>query len=397
MDFLTHLRQSIANLLSSKLRSFLAILGVLVGTGSVVALISSSQLATAHALDQFKSLGTNLLSMSVQQPPSSANSNANQEKLRLVDMPKLLRASKEIVSAAPYINAYAAMNFRGMSINGQILGATQQLGHIAKVPVSSGRFVSSLDKQQLFCVVGSKVAEKIRLKGVDPLGKQLQVGSKYFTIIGIAKPWTPNLFLFSDINDGIIIPLRASYLISPSASINNVLFRLIKKPNLKAVQQKLKLTMSELFPKLQVQFRNPEQIIQIVAKQRKTFTWLLGAIGGISLIVGGIGVMNIMLVSVVERRREIGVRMAIGAKRADIMKMFLIESVMLTVFGGVLGIAVGVLASFILALVTGWEFQFFLLPVLLGFIVSFLVGILSGFYPSWRASRLDPIQTLQAE
>ena len=135
----------------------------------------------------------------------------------------------------------------------------------------------------------------------------------------------------------------------------------------------------------------------MVAKQRATYTWLLVAIGSISLVVGGIGVMNIMLVSVVERRREIGIRMAIGARQIDVLRMFLIESIMLTLFGGFLGVVVGVLASYVLSVMTHWEFYLYWLPIILGFVVSVIVGILSGFYPAWRASRLDPIVCLASD
>lgn len=396
MDFIRHIKDSFSNLLSAKLRSFLAILGVLVGTGSVVALISSSQLATLHALAQFKTLGTNLLAMSVQQAPG-AQSQAQKQQLRFKHMPLLNSASPQIVLSAPYISIFKSMRFKGKPLNGEILAATGNLSKIVKIEVAKGRFVSVLDRSEFYCDVGSNVAKKMLKMGVKPIGQQIQVGKKYFTVIGVVKPWQPNLFMFNDINDGIIIPLKTAYLLSKTAQISNVLFRLIKEPQLKKAQSDITARMREILPKLQVRFRNPEQIIKIVAKQRKTFTWLLGAIGGISLIVGGIGVMNIMLVSVVERRREIGIRMAIGAQRSDIMKMFLIESVILTVFGGIVGIIFGVLASYILSFVTGWEFKLFLLPPVLGFVVSALVGIVSGFYPSYRASRLDPIQTLQSD
>ena len=212
--------------------------------------------------------------------------------------------------------------------------------------------------------------------------------AEFFTIVGIAKPWTPNMFLFADINNGAIVPIRTAFLLQ-SAQINEVLFRLIPKPDIPNVQEALTKTLTTILPQKKAEFRNPGQIIDIIAKQRVTFTLLLGAIGGISLIVGGIGVMNIMLVSVVERRREIGIRMAIGARQADILQMFLIESIILTLFGGLAGILFGIGISLILALVSHWSFHLYLFPPLLGFIVSVSVGIVSGFYPAWQASRLD--------
>lgn len=395
MGFWIHVKEAFTNLFSVKLRSFLAILGVLVGTGSVVALISSSQLATAHALEQFKTLGTNLISMNLVSDQSDQSST--KKKLTLSDIPAIKSASPQIVEAAPYISLYQNIVFHGVSSSGQILGVSESFFDIAKVNLQKGRKVTILDKQNYYCIIGHDIAKKIKAMGVDPMYKEILVGNSYFTIVGIADAWQPNIFLFADINTGVIIPLQTSYLISSYANIENVLFRLVQNPNIPQVQAALTKKMKTLFPNANLQFRNPEQIINIVAKQRVTFTWLLAAIGGIALIVGGIGVMNIMLVSVVERRREIGIRMAVGARSSDIMKMFLIEAVILTVFGGLIGIMIGVAISYILAIVTKWEFHFYILPPLLGFIVSVIVGIISGFYPAFRASRLNPIQTLTEE
>lgn len=396
MGFIEHVREAILNIYLAKIRSLLAILGVLVGTGSVVALISSSQLATAHALEQFKTLGTNLLGMSLQDDPSKPLPPLPKQ-LQLEDIPNIISASDQIVKVAPYTQLYQSLVFSGTTFDGQVIGATEDLSAIAKIYIARGRFVSMLDKENFFCVIGDKIASKIMSMGIDPLYKQIQVGKSFFTIVGIAKPWEPNLFLFVDVDNGIIIPVQASYLLSKDAHISDLLFRLIQKPNIQLVQDQLTKKLQALLPNKQIFFRNPEQIIDIIAKQRKTFTWLLGAIGGISLIVGGIGVMNIMLVSVVERRQEIGIRMAIGARPADIMSMFLIESIILTSFGGLVGIVFGILISMLLGLATRWGFHIYLIPPILGFGVSVIVGVISGYYPALRASRLDPIKTLQGE
>ena len=401
MNLLTHIREALANLVTSKLRSFLAILGILVGTASVVALITSSQLAINHALAQFKTLGTNLLAMDIQQQQQqrgSAAENQQNKQLTLNDIPTLMRASKQIVLTAPYINLYQQIYYLGKQSNGQVLGATAELATIVKIQMAKGRFVSYLDRNSFYCVIGSSIAADFKKKGIsNPIGKQIQLGNWLFTIIGVAKPWQPNWFLYAEINKGVIIPINTSYLLGNSSGISNLLFRLVQKPDIPAVQDRLTAVMKRLLPNDKANFRNPEQIIGIMKKQQSTLTWLLGAVGGISLFVGGIGVMNIMLVSVVERRREIGIRMAIGAQRSDIRRMFLIESVILTLVGGIIGIIIGVAISYVLATVTGWEFELLPLPPLLGFVVSVIVGIVSGFYPAFRASRLDPIETLRSD
>lgn len=393
MEFISFFREAVLNLLTAKLRSFLAILGVLVGTGSVVALISSSQLATAHALEQFKKLGTNLISLYVRDEPSD-QSAAQLKQFVLSDVPTLMRSSPEIVLVAPYTIGFQSMYFGVSRLDGQIIGATENFATIAKVNLDQGRFVSYFDQRSFFCVIGASLAKEIKKTAFNPMGKQILVGKQIFTIIGTLKPWPENLFISADINNSIIIPLKTSYLLDKDTQINNILVRLIQNPDINLVKTQISSVMSDILPKKKIIFNSPQQLIDLIANQRKTYTMLLIAIGSISLVVGGIGVMNIMLVSVVERRREIGIRMAIGARQKDILRMFLIESIMLTLFGGLLGVAVGVFTSYILALFSHWEFYFYGAPVILGFVVSVLVGIFSGFYPAWRASKLDPIQAM---
>ena len=163
------------------------------------------------------------------------------------------------------------------------------------------------------------------------------------------------------------------------------------------VQVQIHNVLSQIIPGKQLFFRSAKQLIASMMTQRKTLTLLLSLIGSISLVVGGIGVMNIMLVSVVERRREIGIRMAVGARRKDIRYLFLIEAVALSLFGGILGVMAGVLTSYIIAMFAGWAFHLFFFPPFIGFLVSVAVGIFFGFYPAYSASRLDPIQTLRAD
>jgi putative ABC transport system permease protein len=394
MGFLAHIREALLNLLSAKLRSLLAILGILVGTGSVVALISSSQLATDHALAQFKKLGTNLLAVMLNTTSSRTDNTKDLTPADINIIPQQIPAVEKIV---PYTILFQPIRFQDIQFNGQILGATEALADIVKIHLHEGRFVSFLDQNSFFCVVGYQIGEKIRARGLDPINQQILVGNQLLTIIGVADAWQPNLFLFANINEGVVVPLSLSFILSPHLKIQNILLQLHPDTPLAPIKTQLTNLLSKLVPYTQVVFHDPAQIIDVLSKQRSTFTWLLSAIGGISLLVGGIGVMNIMLVSVIERRREIGIRMAVGARRKDILEMFLIESVVLTVCGGLLGVILGTLTTIILSWSSGWEYTFHFLPVALGFIVSAAVGLFSGLYPSYRASRLDPITTLQSD
>lgn len=392
MEFITSFREALLNLLSAKLRSFLAILGILVGTGSVVALISSSELATAHALAQFKKLGTNLISLNLQD--SGNENNQQRPEFKLNEINQLKNASAQIVLVAPYTTQYHAMYFGSLALNGQTIGAGETFSEIAKAHIASGRFVSYLDHRNFYCVIGSKLAEKIEKTGAKPLHNQILINKELFTIVGVLKPWPSNLFIPVDLNNSAIIPIETSLLLDKNTQINSFLIRLVKNPNVALAKQEIISFIHTILPKKKTNFMSPEQLVNLIAKSRATYTMLLIAIGSISLIVGGIGVMNIMLVSVIERRREIGIRAAIGARQSDILRMFLVESIALTLFGGFLGVVFGIFTSFILALFSHWQFHLYPVPIVLGFSVSILVGVLSGFYPALRASKLDPIQAM---
>ncbi len=391
------LAEAMSNIKSSKLRSFLSILGIVVGTGSVVALISSSQLATNHALAQFKTLGTNIVSLNIG-VDSEYFSDKNFTKIELSDVNQLQKSVKNVELLSPYITAYKDKSIDDVSLTGPVIGVTESLKKILNLKLSSGRFLSDLDGSQYFCVVGADVAKKAKLaSGASVVGQQVRIGHVMFTIVGVLSPVKQSYFFYEDLNNAVVVPLKSVYVFSSDLGISSMVFRVDPKANIKGVVNNVKSYINERFPYKHPYFLTPEKIISVVGKQRKTFSWLLGLVGSISLFVGGIGVMNIMLVSVVERKREIGVRMAVGAQRRDILTMFMSESVILTLFGGLFGVLAGVLLTFIIAESSGWGYQFFWLPPILSLLVSVFVGILSGVYPAIRASRLDPIQCLQSE
>lgn len=399
MNFARLLNEALANILVAKLRSFLTLLGVLIGTASVVALVSSGELATQHALAQFKSLGTDLLAISINSSDQGGGATGGQiNRLDLSKLSAVRQASPAIIEIAPYTNYFGQISYNGTQIEGGVIGATQELQDVIKIQMAQGRFVSYLDQYAFYCVAGNTVAEKIKAAGgIDPIGKQILVGDNVYTIIGVTKPWTENMFMFADIDNSLIIPIQNSFLLSKYVQIQNIIFRLKPNSNIDKVVGQVTKAINDITPGQQIFPRSAKQLIASMEKQRETLTLLLTFIGGISLIVGGIGVMNIMLVSVAERRREIGIRMAVGATGKDIGLMFISEAVVLTAFGGLLGIIVGISASFAVSEFSGWGFKLFLLPPLVGFLVSALVGIVSGTYPAIMASKLDPITTLRSE
>ena len=399
MKYRTHIKEGLLNLYYAKLRTILALLGVMVGTASVVAMVLGGELATEEALKQFKSLGTDLLSLSINQAGEQMiESGGKVDHLTLSQVFSILNAHSSIVNIAPYTQLYYPIVYQGQALNGMILGVTDHFADMIQLKLKSGRFVSLLDQYEFYCVIGHDIYDAMKkMSYKEPLGQRLQVGKNVFVIVGVADPWPENSFVYANINTSILIPILTSSIVSKYANMNNMILRLTPDANINDVENKIEQYIDSFASGKRVDFRSAKELIITMKKQSDILTIFLGLIGGISLIVGGIRVMNMMLVSVMERKREIGIRMAVGAKRMDIGYLFLIESVMLTGVGGALGVIVGVLIAYIISFIWHWDFAFFLWPPIVGFTVSLVVGVFFGFYPAYLASKLNPIDALRSE
>lgn len=394
MNLIRHCQQACINLTSAKLRSFLAILGILVGTAAVVALINCGQLATEKALAQFKALGTDLLAISIYQKEAS---HGEVPHLSIDYWRRLPEQIPSIAKIAPYSNTFQSMIFRGTTLNGAIIGADESLADIIHIHLQRGHFVSFVDTYEHYCVIGDDIAKQMKaINFEDPMGQQIQLGHQVYTIIGIASPWSENAFFNEDINQAVIIPIAGMPMLSQSAKVDNAVLLLKPNTNIEVLTEQVKTVIGKEAPKLSIFIRSAKQIIASMQSQGQIFTMLLAVIGSISLLVGGIGVMNVMLVSVSERKKEIGLRKAIGAKNRDIQTLFLVESVMLSLLGGSLGVILGLVFTYGVAYFNQWPFAIYLLPPLVGFGVSVATGIFFGFYPARRASLLEPMECLRA-
>lgn len=391
------IQSALANLFASKMRSFLALLGILVGTASVVAMVSGGQLATMQALKQFQKLGTNLLTISSSFTGKSADNNNPKASISLKTALGIKSVSPDILEVAPYTNSYSASSFQGSTLNGDIIGAEQGLSSIMKLSLLHGRFLYLIDNYNLYAVLGYELFQKAKKISLNPIGQQIKIGEHYFTIIGALKPWEQNSFVYADLNRAIFIPIQASLLLTKFTQINTIIVKVKPKTDVTILKQKITDYINQNTIHQRIYFNSPQQLVDSMTKQKEIFTIFLGFIGGIALLVGGIGVMNIMLVSVAERRREIGIRLAVGATPKDISLLFLVESVILALTGGILGVILGVFISFIIAEARRWAFAFFFDPPLVGFCVSVFVGIFFGFYPAYKASKMDPIDALRTE
>lgn len=390
-------QQALVNIAAAKLRSFLAVLGILVGTAAVVALISCGQLATDKALAQFKALGTDLLAISVFQKEQGQSKNI-ENKVSLDLWRQFPDTISSILRVAPYATAYQAISFNGRPLQGSIIGADESLARIIHINLAQGHFVSFVDSFEHYCVIGDALARQIQQVSIDPpIGKQLRIGQALYTIIGVAKPWKESGFFNEDINQSVIIPIAGISLINVDSNVNNAIMLLKPDSPIDDVIEQIKQTIHAAAPKLTVFPRSAKQIIASMESQGQIFTLLLAVIGGISLLVGGIGIMNVMLVSVSERKKEIGIRKAIGAKNSEIQSLFLMESVLLSLLGGALGVGFGLLFTFVVAWFNHWSFVVYFIPLFAGFFVSLITGIFFGFYPARRAAQMEPVVSLRSE
>lgn len=399
MRYLAHAKEGLLNLYHAKLRAFLALLGVLVGTASVVAMVLGGELATNEALKQFKSLGTDLLAVAINASGDDLfSSSGKSENLSLEEAWSVKTTDDGILKIAPYTQSFQPVYFNGKPLNAITLGVTDSFADIVHVKLLKGRFVSVVDRYEPYCVIGRNVYDKIKtLTHKEPLGSQIQIGKSLFVIVGVADRWPENGFVYANIDSSVLVPLLASTILNKYATINSIIMRLSKESDISTIEDKVRQHIMQFMPKVNVDFRSAKELIAKMAKQSNILTVFLGLIGSISLIVGGIGVMNIMLVSVMERRREIGIRMAVGARGKDIAALFLLESVILSLIGGVVGVMIGIATAYVIALFWDWEFTLFLWPPLAGFSVSVGVGVFFGFYPAYLASKLDPIDALRSD
>lgn len=398
MTLFIHFQQALVNLAAAKLRSFLAVLGILVGTAAVVALLHCGRLATEKALEQFKALGTDLLAVSVYQKMRTQSNSADENQLSLARWRQMPTHLPAILQVAPYSTGYQSLSFAGKSLQGVIIGADESLAQVINIKLARGHFVSFVDSFEHFCVIGDGLARQLKEISLDdPIAKQLRIGQKLYTIIGVALPWKENGFFNEDINQAVIIPIAGMAMLSKDSKIANAVFKLKPDSSIEEVLAQIKLLISLHAPKLSIFARSPKQIIASMESQGQIFTLLLAVIGGISLVVGGIGVMNVMLVSVSERKKEIGIRKAVGAKSQEIQTLFLLESVMLSLLGGALGVILGLIFTGAIAYFFNWPFTLFLMPALAGFAVSVATGIFFGFYPARRAAQLEPMVSLRSD
>ncbi len=388
----------------NKMRTLLTMLGIVIGVGAVIIMVAVGQGAQRGIANQINALGTNLLVVTAGASNQGGVSQGAQafNRLTVDDAEKLKREGTLFAGVTPVVMTRTQVIAGGTNWRTTINGVSTDFQTIRDWDMQSGTFFSDNDVRGMrkVAVIGNTVAQNL-FPGVDPVGSQIQIRNVPFDIVGVLATKGQNAG-GQDQDDVVIIPYTtAQARLSGSTRIFQILVSATSQQDIAAAQQEVTAIMHESH-KIgdgddDFTVRNQTEIANAAQGTTKIMTWLLASIASVSLIVGGIGIMNIMLVSVTERTREIGIRMAIGARGSDVLTQFLVESIVMSVLGGAVGLAVGVGGASVLARVTGWSTAVPIQAVALAIGFSAAVGVFFGYYPARKAAALDPIQALRYE
>jgi putative ABC transport system permease protein len=407
MDLHELILQSFSSLTLNKVRTGLATLGIIIGIGSVITLISLGQSSQKAVQNQIQSLGANLLTVI----PGSQNSGAVRGAIGgantlTYDDALAIKSSSQITTVknvSPEYSRRAQVTAGRNNTNTQIYGVTPAYADVRKLSIASGLFISDRDVEEMakVAVLGPQVVTDLFSQNANPIGQFIRINNQSFRIIGItvSKGGTG----FQNQDDIIFVPLlTAQKQLYGSDYISSISVEATSDKVMTQAQDEigyLLLARHKLNDPTQADFSifSQNDILGAASQITGTFTALLSGIAGISLLVGGIGIMNIMLVTVTERTREIGLRKALGAKKKTVILQFLVESIILTFTGGVIGIAFGVVSSYIISYFIKLPFTVALHSIILAIGVSGVIGIVFGWYPARKAANLQPIEALRYE
>ena len=394
-------------LLANKARSGLTILGIVIGIGSVIAMVSVGQGAQSSIESNIEALGSNLVMvMPGMQRGVGSQISAGRGSAQTLTLEDAQAIQKEISLAkavSPEVSGRYQVSAKGTNSNTSVVGTTPAYLEVRNLQIAEGTFISEQNIKSLFkvAVLGPTVRDDLFGEGSSPLGQTIRIKNINFKVIGITKAKGGSGF--SNQDDMIFVPLTtAQQYLSGSERVSTIYVSAINQQSMTELQNEittLLLSRHNISNATLADFTilNQADIIASASSITTTLTILLGAIAGISLIVGGIGIMNMMLTTVTERTREIGLRKAIGAKRKDIGLQFLVEAVMLTFIGGIVGIGLGWVLAWGVSHFGNIATKVSIMSILLAVGVATAIGIIFGYYPAQRASKFNPIEALRYE
>ncbi|MGB3403586.1 MAG: ABC transporter permease [Microcoleaceae cyanobacterium] len=404
MNFLEQLKMASGTLVANKMRSSLTMLGIIIGNASVIGMVGIGDGVQRYVSEQVNSLGPNVLFILPGSPEAQSRPVYPPQTLVVADAEAIETQVPSVDEVAPSLTGSQLMSYRNKNASASLVGTTPEYLSVRSFDVAKGRFISDLDIQrnEQVTALGSELAEQL-FGNENPIGQQVRLKDISLRVIGVMKPKGSSFGSNDDLNAFIPITTMANRVVgrtSPygiqvtfiSVSINN-------QDEMKAAQfqiENLLRLRHQITDEDDFTVRNQKDIMNVLGRVTGALTLLLAAIAAISLFVGGIGIMNIMLVSVTERTSEIGLRKAIGASQSDILLQFIIEAVILSAAGGIIGTAIGVSGIWILAAFTPLEASISALTIATTVSISGGIGLFFGVVPARRAAQLDPIIALRS-
>jgi putative ABC transport system permease protein len=410
------------SLLLHKLRSLLTVLGIVFGVSSVIAMLSIGEGAKWEQEQEIKRLGsTNIILRSVKPPQDRTESPANQRiieyGLTYMDMESIARTISTVEGAVPARMTRQEARYHDRAIDTRVVGTIPAFLGAVNARVAEGRFLHPLDDDtgETVCVLGAAVRDKLFLVD-DPIGKYVRIKSNYYRVVGVMEPaggatGTGGAVAAEDRNRDVYIPLRtfrntegevlvkitSGSMEMERVELHQIIVKVSVLDHVLPVANSVRAFLEGAHSKPDFEVVVPLELLEQARRTQRVFQIVLGSIAAISLLVGGIGIMNIMLASVTERTREIGIRRALGAKRKDIVIQFLVETVVLSTSGGLFGLVLGIAIPVIVQETAGMRTIVTMSSLLLSFGISVSVGMIFGIYPARRAALLDPIEALRHE
>jgi putative ABC transport system permease protein len=386
-------REARRSLMASKQRTLLALLGIIIGIASVIAMVSIGTIVKAEALRQFQDMGTDFLLIT----GLGGGGKETRPPVQMKSVPAILRACPSLTAVAPYGTGFGQVRYRGQLWSTSVMGVTGSFHRVNRLSLAKGRALSDLDQEMYNCVLGERMARQLHTLGItNPVGLKVSIMDRIFTVVGALNHATDNALRPAEINDGILVPYWTLERITGVDKVETIVARMRQGLDTSRPVMELNRVLLKVLSGQEPRIRTAQELIQQMNRQMNLLTLLLGVVGSIALVVGGVGVMNVMLVSVTERRREIGIRRALGAQQGDIQWQFLIESLLLCLIGGAVGIGLGVGGAYLVSQYQQWHFLLSKEATVLGFGVSAMVGMFFGIYPARQASKLRVIDALRA-
>ncbi|WP_410480992.1 ABC transporter permease [Pseudomonas plecoglossicida] len=362
-------------------RAWLALLGIAVGCAALVALMSIGHSAAQHVRQMFQGLGSELLVVNLE----SAGQGGGPLRLEPGRLPPGIRA------LAPLATGVDTVQFDGVSIEAVVAGSTAHLSEVLDLRVEQGRLLSHYDDLAAHVLLGASLASQLRVSS----GERVQLGAYLFDVIGVLAPRGYNPMLPVNFDDAVLMPVAGMRRLNPAPEVGTLIAQGADAATLTQAARSLAQYLQARLPRHEVDVQLPRQMLESMAGQSRMMTWMLAGTAAIALVLGGVGVMNVMVMNVAQRRREIGVRLAWGARGRDIAWLFLLEALLLSIAGALLGALLGLAAAWLFALASGWSFAFHAgsLPVSMG--ASLMLALFFGLQPALAAARLQPVEALR--